>query len=206
MDKFQRFYGLFPRIDQDARQTTAPRGTGDQMDDKRQNQDKTRRSGKMAGVTGLEPAASGVTGRRSNQLSYTPAGPIPRSGRRPTPRRRSRESAPCTPALEGVSRTIAPRSGPFGQIHWRTGKWWAVRGSNPRPSGCKPDALPTELTAPARPPRKRASGPLYFPLPHCLAIAPLPGQPLTNPRRRAKIRQGAITRAVAALLFKERSQ
>ena len=26
----------------------------------------------MARVTGLEPAASGVTGRRSNQLSYTP--------------------------------------------------------------------------------------------------------------------------------------
>lgn len=30
---------------------------------------------KMAGVTGLEPATSGVTGRHSNQLSYTPAGP-----------------------------------------------------------------------------------------------------------------------------------
>ena|GEM_PF-2868104 len=28
---------------------------------------------KVAGVTGLEPAASGVTGRRSNQLSYTPS-------------------------------------------------------------------------------------------------------------------------------------
>ena len=27
----------------------------------------------MAGVTGLEPAASGVTGQRSNLLSYTPA-------------------------------------------------------------------------------------------------------------------------------------
>ena len=26
----------------------------------------------LAGVTGLEPAASGVTGRRSNRLSYTP--------------------------------------------------------------------------------------------------------------------------------------
>ncbi len=27
----------------------------------------------VAGVTGLEPAAFAVTGRRSNQLSYTPA-------------------------------------------------------------------------------------------------------------------------------------
>ncbi len=26
----------------------------------------------LAGATGLEPAASGVTGRRSNQLSYAP--------------------------------------------------------------------------------------------------------------------------------------
>jgi hypothetical protein len=27
---------------------------------------------RMTGATGLEPAASGVTGRRSNQLSYAP--------------------------------------------------------------------------------------------------------------------------------------
>src|SRR3954451_4988208 len=33
--------------------------------------DRRQKSGKMARVTGLEPAASGVTGRRSNQLSYT---------------------------------------------------------------------------------------------------------------------------------------
>ena len=32
----------------------------------------------MAGVTRLELAASGVTGRRSNQLSYTPTAKIAR--------------------------------------------------------------------------------------------------------------------------------
>ena len=31
--------------------------------------------GTMARVTGLEPATSGVTGRRSNQLSYTRSRP-----------------------------------------------------------------------------------------------------------------------------------
>ncbi len=32
---------------------------------------------RMAGVTGLEPATSGVTGQHSNQLSYTPDGALP---------------------------------------------------------------------------------------------------------------------------------
>jgi hypothetical protein len=34
--------------------------------------DKTEQSEGLAGWTGLEPAASGVTGRRSNQLNYHP--------------------------------------------------------------------------------------------------------------------------------------
>ena len=33
--------------------------------------------------------------------------------------------------------------------------WWAVRGSNPRPSRCKRDALPAELTAPGSMPSRR---------------------------------------------------
>ena len=32
------------------------------------------KSGEMAGAKGLEPSASAVTGQRSNQLSYAPAG------------------------------------------------------------------------------------------------------------------------------------
>ena len=40
--------------------------------------DRKTQIAEMAGVTGLEPAASGVTGRRSNQLSYTPAAIAPR--------------------------------------------------------------------------------------------------------------------------------
>jgi hypothetical protein len=45
----------------------------------------------MAGVAGLEPVTSGVTGRRSNQLSYTP---IPYRGRFATPSTVPKSSMP----------------------------------------------------------------------------------------------------------------
>ena len=38
------------------------------------------RGEKMAGVAGLEPVTSAVTGQRSNQLSYTPAKGITKLG------------------------------------------------------------------------------------------------------------------------------
>ncbi len=40
--------------------------------ERRSAQERMQSMAVMAGATGLEPAASGVTGRRSNQLSYAP--------------------------------------------------------------------------------------------------------------------------------------
>jgi hypothetical protein len=55
----------------------------------------------MAGVTGLEPAASGVTGRRSNQLSYTPAACAPRRGLLTPPSLGVKLARPCKHMLNG---------------------------------------------------------------------------------------------------------
>ena len=67
----------------------------------------------MAGSTGLEPAASAVTGQRSNQLNYDPA----INAVRP----KAADSAESKSLLSS--------------------KWWAVRDSNPRLPACKAGAL-----------------------------------------------------------------
>src|SRR5262245_15077484 len=87
---------------------------------------------KMAGVTGLEPAASGVTGRRSNRLSYTPL----RAGARP-------EAILCLHVRPRIRQVKVRANCDAGA--GREATWWAVTGSNCRPPGCKPGALPAEL-------------------------------------------------------------
>src|SRR6516225_1791325 len=82
----------------------------------------------MAGATGLEPATSGVTGRRSKPTELRPRGPRPVAAVLPLP-------------PKGVKYTRR-----------RARDWWAMRDSNPRPPRCKRDALPAELIAPAASP------------------------------------------------------
>jgi hypothetical protein len=91
----------------------------------------------MAGVTGLEPAASGVTGRRSNRLSYTPLRAV-------FGQRRQRACTAWDSPSQGkvpYYQTAMPREARKGEA------WWAVTGSNCRHPRCKRGALPTELTA-----------------------------------------------------------
>jgi hypothetical protein len=76
----------------------------------------------MAAPTGLEPATSGLTGRRSNLLSYD------------TMRTRERTRTSNTPVL---SRRPLPS--------WATRAWWRRGDSNPLPPLCKSGALPGEL-------------------------------------------------------------
>ena len=68
---------------------------------------------KVAGPTGLEPATSGVTGRRSSRLNYDPA---------------SKQALG-----DQMSGDFNPSKG---------GLWWAKEVSTLRPPACKAGALP----------------------------------------------------------------
>ena len=92
----------------------------------------------MAGTTGLEPAASAVTGQRSNQLNYVP---------------KLCRDALCAAFAElalasryllfaGPARCerVTPGNGD-DPCAGSCSEWWAVQGSNLRPPACKAGAL-----------------------------------------------------------------
>ena len=107
----------------------------------------------MAGATGLEPATSGVTGRRSNQLSYAPSALDractlnPPAQRCQAGARRSYRPSACRLASAGIAAPAGPAfPGPCCALCSGL-QWWAMRDSNPRPPRCKRGALPAELIA-----------------------------------------------------------
>ena len=75
-------------------------------------------------ATGLEPAASGVTGRRSNQLNYHPK--------------------VCRPAKAGHYDRGPAKAGHYElpTTNYEPPTEWAVQGSNLRHPACKAGALP----------------------------------------------------------------
>ena len=87
----------------------------------------------MAGWTGLKPAASGVTGRHSNQLNYHP------ENWEPLDRAIAIDSFAIR--VLPVTSKITNRSLQF------TAGWWAVR-IRTCDTRCNTGALPTQLTAP----------------------------------------------------------
>src|SRR5580692_10321179 len=56
------------------------------------------------------------------------------------------------PATPGVTGRYS------NQLNYHSACWWVLRGSNPRPSPCKGDALPAELSTPLEEGREYTRG------------------------------------------------
>src|SRR5260370_37675009 len=56
------------------------------------------------------------------------------------------------PATPGVTGRYS------NQLNYHSACWWVLRGSNPRPSPCKGDALPAELSTPLEEGRENTRG------------------------------------------------
>ena len=101
----------------------------------------------VAGSTGLEPAASGVTGRRSNQLNYDPAKPfecnrndaagssvtrpvtVPLTNRATGGVKGAKDSRPLATARRAVAACTQACAAQPTNDH-KGVSWWAVQDSN----------------------------------------------------------------------------
>lgn len=71
---------------------------------------------------------------------------------RPSEARHSQpNSLTCSTARPALRQSYFTDEALLSVLDTDTGKWWALTGSNRRPSRCKRDALPTELSALAMP-------------------------------------------------------
>src|SRR5579862_9469360 len=73
-------------------------------------------------------------------------------GRARTLGREMAEWTGLEPATPGVTGRYS------NQLNYHSACWWVLRGSNPRPSPCKGDALPAELSTPLEEARKCTRG------------------------------------------------
>ena len=131
----------------------------------RPEQDRSRRGGNLA-AQGFSPVR-----RRGERVQC--ARPVDSAADtfadRPDPARMCRSGSPHSAEVGGALRRVSVRRGSEGEA-------WAVTGSNRRPPGCKPGALPAELTA-----RTGIS------MPHATALAhETPREIRSAPRRRTR--------------------
>ena len=106
---------------------------------------------RLAGRTGLEPAASGVTGRRYNRLNYRPKNDIS-----DYVKQRRKEKVAGRTGLEPAASGVTGRR--YNRLNYRPtlflfkAPWWAKQGSNLRHPACKAGALPLSYSPIARTP------------------------------------------------------
>src|SRR6202171_1036619 len=86
--------------------------------------------------------------------SIIPPFHIPRRGQtaRAEPQGKMAEWTGLEPATPGVTGRYS------NQLNYHSACWWVLRGSNPRPSPCKGDALPAELSTPLEEGREYTRG------------------------------------------------
>ena len=160
--------------------------------------------GELTGRRRAGPATSPPSARIRGRRAASPARsrrPRPRPRDNSTPQRGSAAlngeshrralGARFPPAPSGArGRQAKPHASPADRAGRGASHWWAVTVSNRRPSRCKRDALPTELTALARAPQSR----VIASAPYTVAAEAKPPRPL--PRRTRRSRKG---RPAAAL-------
>src|ERR1700722_20129392 len=85
-------------------------------------------------------------------MVFHPSSAAPGPARAPQYLQEMAEWTGLEPATPGVTGRYS------NQLNYHSASWWVLRGSNPRPSPCKGDALPAELSTPLEEGREYTRG------------------------------------------------